>query len=89
MLAAEFSEEILNKPISACTVRRRLLKVWLKGCKARKKPWLSLKNKMSRYKWALKYQSFTEEDWCNIVWSDESNFEVKCQSRVFLRKKRF
>ncbi|CAH1966414.1 unnamed protein product [Acanthoscelides obtectus] len=33
------------------------------------------KNKKARYKWALKYKSFTEEDWSNIVWSDESNFE--------------
>lgn len=74
-LAADFSFEI-NRPISARTTRRRLQEVGLKGCKARKKPWLSQNNKKARYEWALKYQSFTEEDWSNVVWSDESNFEV-------------
>ncbi|CAH1979621.1 unnamed protein product [Acanthoscelides obtectus] len=75
VLAAELSEQI-NRPISTRTVRRRLQEVGLNGRKARKKPWLSDKNKKARYKWALKYKSFTEEDWSNIVWSDESNFEI-------------
>lgn len=74
-LAAELSMEI-KRPISTRTTRRRLQEAGLKGCKARKKPWLSDNNKKARYEWALKYQSFTKEDWSNIVWSDESNFEV-------------
>lgn len=74
-LAAELSTEV-NKTISARTTRRRLQEAGLKGCKARKKPWLSDNNKRARYAWALKYQYFTKEDWSNIIWSDESNFEV-------------
>lgn len=74
-LAAEFSVAS-NKTISARTTRRRLQEAGLKGCKARKKPLLSDNNKKARYAWALKYQHYTEEDWSNIVWSDESNFEV-------------
>lgn len=74
-LAAELSAES-NKTISARTTRRRLQEAGLKGCKARKKPLLSENNKKARYAWALKYQHYTEEDWSNIVWSDESNFEV-------------
>lgn len=74
-LAAALSEEI-GYPISARTARRRLGDAGLKGCKARKKPWLSEKNKKTRLEWALRYQHFTEEDWANVVWSDESNFEV-------------
>lgn len=74
-LAAALSEEI-EETVSARTVRRRLAEAGLKGCKARKKPWLSEKNKKHRLEWALRYQHFTEEDWSNVVWSDESNFEV-------------
>lgn len=74
-LTAELSAEI-KRPISARATRRRLQEAGLKGCKARKKPWLSDNNKKARYKWALKYQSLTEADWSNIVWSDESNFEL-------------
>lgn len=74
-LSAEWSVEI-KKTISSRTTRRRLQDAGLKGCKARKKPWLSENNKNARYKWAQKYQSLTEEDWSNIVWSDESNFQV-------------
>ena len=43
-LAAEFREGA-NKNISARTVRRKLLEEGLKGCKARKKPYLSQANK--------------------------------------------
>lgn len=74
-LAAEFSEQ-MKKTISARTTRRRLQEAGLKGCKARKKPWLSESNKKARYKWALQHRTFTAEDWSNVVWSDESNFEV-------------
>lgn len=46
-LAAVFTEET-GISISARTVRRRLIQNGLKGCKARKKPWLSEKNKKFR-----------------------------------------
>ena len=52
-LAAEFREDA-NKHISARTVRRRLLEVGLKGCKARKKPYLSQANKKKRLEFAKK-----------------------------------
>lgn len=74
-LAAALSDEF-SKPVSARTARRRLLEAGLKGCKARKKPWLSEKNRKNRLEWARRYQHFTEEDWSNVLWSDESNFEV-------------
>lgn len=72
----KLAAEVFAKKISARTARRRLLASGLKGCRARKKPWLSEKNKENRLEWAKKYQHFTEEDWSNVLWSDESNFEV-------------
>lgn len=75
-LAASLSEA-KGKPVSVHTVRRRLLKAGLKGCKARKKPWLSEHNMKIRLEWALKHKDWTVEDWSNVLWSDESNFEVR------------
>lgn len=75
-LAAALSDEI-GRPISSRTARRRLIEAGLKGCKARKKPWLSDSNKKKRLEWALKHQNFTQADWANVIWSDESNFEVR------------
>ncbi|GJQ72790.1 hypothetical protein Trydic_g1440 [Trypoxylus dichotomus] len=68
--------EAFNKTISARIIRRRLQEAGSKGCKARKKSWLSDKNKKALHEWALKYQNFTKQDWSNILWSAESNFEV-------------
>ena len=75
-LAAELREGA-NKNISARTVRRRLLEVRLKGCKARKKPYLSQANKKKkRQEFAKKTWKLTPDVWGKIVWSDESKFEV-------------
>lgn len=74
-LAAALSEG-KSRSVSACTVRRRLIAAGLKGCKARKKPWLSEHNKKNRLQWALRHRDWTVEDWSNVLWSDESNFEV-------------
>lgn len=75
VLSADLSEQT-GRVISSRTVRRRLLNAGLRGCKARKKPWLSQKNKEKRLKWARQHQNWSEEDWSNVIWSDESNFEV-------------
>lgn len=74
-VAAEF-REATAKEISTRTVRRRLLQAGLKGCKARKKPWLSEVNIKKRLSWAKKHENWTDDDWSKVVWSDESNFQV-------------
>lgn len=74
-LTGRFNEQF-NKNISPRTIRRRLNKAGLRGCKARKKPWLSPKNISKRYKWAKEHQNWSYEDWSRVVWSDESNIEV-------------
>lgn len=74
-LAASLSEA-KGQLVGVHTVRRRLRQAGLKGCKARKKPWLSERNKKHRLEWALQHKDWTVEDWSNILWSDESNFEV-------------
>ncbi|GJQ68622.1 PI15 [Trypoxylus dichotomus] len=70
VLIAEWSESI-NKTRSDRIIRRRLQEIGLKGYNTRKKPWCSDRNKKAQYEWA-KYQSFTEQDWSNIVWSNKT-----------------
>ena len=74
-MAAEFWETS-DKQISNRTVRARLVKAGLKGCKTRKKPYLSEFNRKKRLLWAKEHQDWTDGDWAKVVWSDESNFEV-------------
>lgn len=74
-LAASLQER-QNVTLSARTVRRRLTEAGLRGCKARKKPWLSEENKKRRLEWAKLHKDWSHEDWSNVVWSDEANFEV-------------
>ena len=74
-LAAEFNEETDAK-ISARTVRRRLVDHGLRGCKARKKPFISETNKKKCLQWAKNLSEWTREQWSKVIWSDESNYEV-------------
>lgn len=63
--------------VSDRTVRRRLAEVNLKSRKARRKPYLTQQQMKNRLLWAKKYRNWTVEDWSKIIWSDESNIEVR------------
>lgn len=81
----ELSSELLESnrvSVSARTVRRRLVSAGLRARKARRKPLLTQTHKEKRLSWAKKYAHWTVDDWCQILWSDESNIEVrlKCLS---------
>lgn len=74
-LAADLN---LESGISVCpsTVRRHLVAAGIRGCKARKKPWLSQINQKRRLQWAKKHKNWTIDQWSRVVWSDETNIEV-------------
>ena len=72
-IASEVFSE-LGVKVSACTIRRRLNKMGLKGQTARKKPWLSKANIKKRLAWAKDHSSWTIDDWKKVTWSDESKF---------------
>lgn len=63
--------------VSAQTVRRRLVNVGLRGRKARHKPRLSETHKTQRLLWAQRHKDWTVDDWAKVMWSDESNIEVR------------
>lgn len=74
------SSELVNQhgiSISARTVRRRLGQFNLQGCKAQHKPLLTERHRKLRLTWARKYKNWTCEDWAKVIWSEESNIEVR------------
>lgn len=61
----------LNKDVSAETVRRVLRRSGLHGRIARKKPFISEKNRIQRYNFAKEYVSKPEDFWKNVLFADE------------------
>nr|PNR50627.1 hypothetical protein PHYPA_009813 [Physcomitrium patens] len=62
--------------VSRTTVRFYLRELGFRNCIAPKKPYLNIKHKADRLAFARAYESWTFEDWCNIIWTDESSFET-------------
>ena len=67
--------------VSRTTVRFYLRELGFRNCIAPKKPYLNVKHKADRLAFARAYESWTFEDWCNIIWTDESSFETGKKSR--------
>lgn len=77
--AVDISKEIAEDhgvKISAKTVGRRLDALGLHARAPVKKPYVSPKNRMRRIEFANKYQNWTTKDWSNVVWTDESKFNL-------------
>ena len=65
-----------NTSISQSTVRRILIKYKIGVYSALKKLRLRPYDKQRRLKWCRERRYWTIEQWKNIMWSDESNFEL-------------
>jgi hypothetical protein len=61
---------------STSLVRCRLLEKGLRGCKAKRKPLLTEKQRHNRLRWAKAHANWTVNDWKKVVFSDESTFNV-------------
>lgn len=85
-IAAEFNQGRAKK-ISVSTVKRRLVEANLHGRVASRKPLLRRGNKQKRLQWAKLHRNWTINEWKNVLWSDESKFEVFGQKRrIFVRR---
>lgn len=62
--------------ISAETVRRRIRESGFKSRIPRRKPWISLKNRQKRLKWAKDHVNWPISKWSNILFTDESKFNL-------------
>lgn len=77
--AVKVSEELSRKSgvkVSASTIRRALHNNGLFGRIPRKKPLISKTNQQRRLNFAKKYQNHDSSFWKNVLFSDESKFEV-------------
>lgn len=63
--------------IAPRTVRRYISKLGFYSCSAAQKPFLRDANIAKRLVWADKHESYGEEDWKKVIYSDESSFAVR------------
>ena len=74
--------------VHASTVRRALIKEGLNGRVARAKPLLRKVNKTKRLKYARSHRNWTSEQWKNVLWTDESKFEIfSSKRRQYVRRR--
>ena len=66
----------LNITISETTIRRRAHEISLYGCVARKKAYLNKANRGKRLEYARTYREKPLGFWNNVIWSDESKFNL-------------
>lgn len=66
----------MSTTISDSTVRRRLREANLRGCVAKSKPLVSKKNIKARLLFAKQHKDKPLEFWQNVLWSDESKFNL-------------
>jgi len=58
------------------TIRRHVRLLGFGNRVAARKPYLSVPHRKQRLAFARKYRHWTVEDWKNIIWTDESSFEL-------------
>lgn len=63
-----------NIDVSASTVRRAFKESGYVARVKKKKPLLTAKHKKLRLSWAKKHNTWTVDEWRNVIWSDESAF---------------
>ena len=66
----------LNIIISETIIRRRAHEIGLYGRVARKKPYLNKANRVKRLEYARTYREKPLVFWNNVIWSDESKFNL-------------
>ena len=65
-----------GKVVSVNTVRRSLLRKKIAVYKALRKPLLKATDRLKRYRWCKERINWGFEQWKNVIFSDESNFEL-------------
>lgn len=86
-ITAHFNTNRSTK-VSVDTVKRRLRNAGLFGRVAVKKPFLRKENMKKRLKWAHEHKNWSLEQWKNVLWTDESKFEIfGSKKRTYVRRK--
>ena len=91
LTAPQLSRRLLEEHgvnLASRTVRKRLQKAGLRGCVAAKKPLLSAANVRRRLVFAREHKDWTVEDWKNVIFSDESLFQLFCGAKRLIVRRR-
>jgi len=80
---ATLQEITNNSPcnVSMSTISNTLHEQGIKSRIAAKKPFINEVNQAKRLAFAHKHQKMTIDDWKNVLWTDESSFEIGKNSR--------
>lgn len=70
--------------ISPTTVQRRLRGRNIKKCAKTKKPFVSAVNRRKRVEFARRRRDWTIEEWKKVLWSDESPYCIRSQTRQYV-----
>ena len=71
-----------QRNVSRQTISRRLKDYGLFCRRPAKKSRLTDKHKRTRLAWATHYRRYTQQQWANVIFSDESSFPIeKCDKR--------
>ena len=68
--------ENITPHVGMVTLYKEIHELGVNSCIAVKKPFLSDIHKAKRLAFAKQHLSWTIEDWNNVIWTDESSFEV-------------
>ena len=71
--------------VNSSTIRRHLIKLGHKSCRAARKPFLTNEQKLKRLDWVARHKGWSRKDWGKVLWSDECNIEqfgYRCGGRV-------
>ena len=81
------SELACAAQMSERSARRLLHKIGYRGCIAKKKPLLSPANVENRLQWGSEMITRSPSFWTNVIFSDESKFELFGEKRVIVWRK--
>ena len=65
-----------NLQVFNTMIRRVFKKNGFKSAVKAKKPLLLDRHKKARYKFAKNHKHWNYDDWCKVIWSDESKFNL-------------
>lgn len=75
----------LQNPVSMKTIQRELHAANIHGRVAIPKPLVSARNAMKRLQWCREHLNWTQLQWEQVIWSDESSFTLfQTTGRVFV-----
>ena len=73
--------EQMHVKVSPTTLRKAMKSIGFCNRVAAKKPFLSKKHKADRLAFANEHKHWTTSNWRNVIWTDETSFEIGKRSR--------